>query len=325
VKALSGQQRKDKPDPGLVLCLMGPTASGKTGLAVELVERYPVEIVSVDSALVYRGMDVGTAKPGPDVLARAPHRLIDIVDPAEAYSAARFRDDALEEIRAIRARQRIPLLVGGTMLYFRALMQGLSALPPADPAVREHLLAQARELGWDALHQRLRAVDPVAAARIHANDTQRVQRALEVHAVTGRSMTSHLSSRDRPDIPWRYICWGLFLPSREQLHARIEARFHGMLEDGLVAEVAGLRGRGDLDLNQPSMRAVGYRQVWDYLDGRLSHEQMTERGIFASRQLAKRQLTWLRSEPDLEWFDATQSGLVGRICARMDQLMDGYQ
>lgn len=305
-----------------VICLMGPTASGKTGLAVDLVQRFPMEIVSVDSAMVYRGMDVGTAKPEPDVLALAPHRLIDICDATEAYSAARFRDDARREIRAIHAAGRIPLLVGGTMLYFRALMQGLSALPPADSQVRKRLLQDAREFGWEALHQRLQAVDSKAAERIHPNDTQRIQRALEVHAVTGRSMTSLMSSRELPEERWRYLRLGLMPPARERLHARIESRFVDMLEAGFVDEVQQLRARGDLSLNYPSMRAVGYRQIWQFLDGQLDHAGMVRAAVTASRQFAKRQLTWLRSEQDLEWFDPESDAMLEQVSSRVLTFLD---
>lgn len=284
--------------------LMGPTASGKTDLAVRLVERLPLEIVSVDSALVYRGMDIGTAKPGPEIRAVAPHRLIDILDPAEPYSAARFRADALREMAAIVDRGKVPLLVGGTMLYFRALQQGLAELPQADAALRERLDAEARALGWQALHERLRAVDPEAARRIHPNDPQRIQRALEVHELTGRPWSELCRRSEGTALPFRAIKLALSPADRGELHRRIARRFALMLREGLIGEVEQLRRRPDLDLRKPSMRAVGYRQVWEYLDGSVDYEEMERRAVVATRQLAKRQLTWLRAEPQVSWLDS---------------------
>ncbi|MCC5856991.1 MAG: tRNA (adenosine(37)-N6)-dimethylallyltransferase MiaA [Ectothiorhodospiraceae bacterium] len=306
-----------------VICLMGPTASGKTGLAVELVQRFPLEIVSVDSALVYRGMDIGTAKPGPEVLARAPHRLVNILDPEEAYSAARFREDALREIAAIRATGRIPLLVGGTGLYFRALEQGLSPLPPANPALRRELLEDARQLGWHALHARLRRLDPVSAARIHPNDTQRIQRALEVCLVTERPMSAVLARRRASRDDLRFHKWGLMPPERSQLHARIEARFREMLELGFEAEVRALRERPGLNLNQPAMRAVGYRQMWLYLEGAMDRQSMISKAVVATRNYAKRQLTWLRREPDLQWLDPASRCQRAALDRSLWRLLDG--
>jgi len=299
------------------ILLMGPTASGKTDLAVELVARLPCEIISVDSALVYRGMDIGTAKPDAAVLARAPHRLIDILDPAESYSAARFRADALREMAAITAAGRIPLLVGGTGLYFRALRRGLSDLPGADAAVRARLEAEAASLGWDALHRRLREVDPVAAARIHPNDPQRLQRALEVHELTGRPL-SELQQGGGDALPYRVVALAL-APERELLHGRIRDRFHIMLERGLVAEVEGLYRRGDLGPDKPSIRCVGYRQVWSHLAGEVAYAAMVELGITATRQLAKRQFTWLRSEPDARWFDSSDPFLLDKVLKMLRQ------
>jgi len=284
-----------------VVLLMGPTAAGKTDLAVELAARFPFDIVSVDSAMVYRGMDIGTAKPGPEILARAPHRLIDICDPTEAYSAARFRADAEEAIAAILATGRTPLLVGGTMLYFRALEQGLSPLPGADPAVRARLAAEARVLGWEALHRRLAAVDPEAARRIHPNDPQRIQRALEVHAVTGRPMSRLTDAADRRLGSYRFLKLAVSPPERATLHRRIEVRFRSMLERGFEAEVRALWARGDVTPELPAMRCVGYRQMLKYLSAECGFEEMVERAIIATRQLAKRQLTWLRSEADVHW------------------------
>ena len=290
---------------------MGPTACGKTRIAVALAERYPVELVSVDSALVYRGLDIGTGKPDAATLARAPHRLVDIRDPATPYSAADFRADALRELRDIVARGRLPLLVGGTMLYFKVLRDGLAALPPAAPEVRARLLAQAEREGWPALHARLAAVDPEAAARIHASDTQRLQRALEVYEISGQTLsmlqrqtkdahrTGHGDSHAAPDnLPCTLHFIGL-LPERAALHVQIEARFQQMLAAGFIDEVAALRQRGDLDPVLPALRSVGYRQAWEYLDGKYGYTEMVDKAVAATRQLAKRQYTWLRAWPDL--------------------------
>lgn len=291
-----------------VIFIMGPTASGKTDLAVELVRRLPCDIISVDSAMVYRGMDIGTAKPGPDILAQAPHRLIDILDPAVAYSAAQFRADALREIEIIHAAGRIPLLVGGTMLYFRALQHGLSALPSADAEVREAIDAEARERGWGVLHQRLAHVDPAAAARIHPNDPQRIQRALEVHQLTGRPLSSFFTGQDpsMPALRGTLIKVVMAPGDRSLMRQRIETRFNQMLERGLIREVEALYQRGDLERELPSIRSVGYRQVWEYLSDELSYSAMVERATTATRQLAKRQLTWLRREESAQWFDSLQ-------------------
>ena len=278
------------------ICVMGPTASGKTALALALHELLPVEIVSVDSSQVYRGMDIGTAKPTPEERARAPHRLIDIRDPKESYSAAEFSRDALAEIRSIAAAGRIPLLVGGTMFYFRALEYGLSPLPAAAPAVRRELSAQAAGAGWPALHARLARIDPDAARRIDPHDAQRVQRALEIYTITGRA-PSELGRAAAPAVQCRFHKIALWPEDRAALHARIAARFEKMLERGLVEEVERLYGRGDLSLALPSMRTVGYRQVWSYLTGRVNYNEMVERSIAATRQMAKRQLTWLRRYP----------------------------
>jgi tRNA dimethylallyltransferase len=291
------------------LLLMGPTASGKTDLAVRLVAELPCAIVSVDSAMVYRGMDIGTAKPGSDVLEVAPHRLIDILDPREPYSAARFRADALREMADITAAGRVPLLVGGTMLYFRALLRGLSPLPGASQELRRRLTEEAARLGWPALHARLQRVDPESARRIHPNDPQRIQRALEVYELEGRTRTELFAQPSDQLIPYRVLKLALAPAAREVLHGRIEQRFLSMLGQGLVEEVACLRARSDLHLDTPAMRAVGYRQVWQFLDGALSAEEMVMRGIIATRQLAKRQLTWLRSEPDLIWLDASDEAI----------------
>jgi tRNA dimethylallyltransferase len=303
----------------LAVFLMGPTASGKTAVAVELVQRLPLEIISVDSALVYRGMDIGTAKPDAATLALAPHRLIDIRDPGEAYSAAQFRVDALREMELICASGNTPLLVGGTMLYFRALEQGLSDLPGADPEVRAQLEARAAEIGWAAMHQRLAEVDAQSAARIHPNDPQRIQRALEVYELTGVAL-SELCRRGSETPPnYRFLKIVLAPPERDVLHRRIEARFRAMLEQGFLDEVRGLHGRGDLDARLPALRAVGYRQAWMYLQGELSADEWVEKALLATRQYARRQLTWLRAEADAHWVDPLGADAVARVAALIKQ------
>ncbi len=296
-----------------VICLMGPTASGKTHLAVKLVQQFPMEIVSVDSAMVYRTMDIGTAKPDLATLTIAPHHLIDIRDPADAYSAAEFRQDALEVIQSIFLRNKIPLLVGGTMLYFRALQQGLSDLPSADKAIRKKITEQARERGWPALHDDLKKIDPAAAARIHPHDSQRIQRALEVYELTGKNLTTWQQENAVNGMSYQFHNLAVAPNDRAILHERIAARFVQMLKEGLIDEVEKLRARGDLTLDMPAMRAVGYRQVWEYLSGQYTYEAMQERGIIATRQLAKRQLTWLRSWPNVKWFDSEASHLYEQV------------
>lgn len=280
---------------------MGPTASGKTDLALALAERLPCDLISVDATQVYRGLDIGSAKPAPEVLARFPHRLIDICDPGEIYSAARFRLDALAAVREIIAHKRIPLLVGGTMLYFRALEYGLSPLPEADAKVRERLLAEGRELGWEALHRRLQAIDPQAAERIHPRDPQRIQRALEVYELSGRSLTELQQASRGEGCDYPLIKLARAPLDRAGLHRRLAERFQRMLAAGLEEEVRGLLARRDLSAELPALRAVGYRQVAAYLRGECSREEMIERAIAASRQLAKRQLTWLRADASVHW------------------------
>jgi tRNA dimethylallyltransferase len=275
--------------------LMGPTGSGKSALAMALAERFAVEIVSVDSAQVYRGMDIGTAKPDAAARATVRHHLIDLLDPVDAYSAARFRADALQAIATIRARGAVPLLVGGTMLYFKALRDGLSALPAADPAIRARLDARAASEGWDALHAELARIDPLTAARLQPLDAQRVQRALEVHAISGRPLSELQGARESGDGPGRTIAVALVPADRAALHERIAARFDAMLAAGLVAEVAALRARHALTPDMPSMRCVGYRQAWSFLDGEIDAATLRATGIAATRQLAKRQYTWLRA------------------------------
>ncbi|HEX9812753.1 MAG TPA: tRNA (adenosine(37)-N6)-dimethylallyltransferase MiaA [Burkholderiales bacterium] len=285
------------------ICLMGPTASGKTAIAIALHEMFPVEIVSVDSSQVYRGMDIGTAKPSAAEQARAPHRLIDIRDPTEIYSAAQFRDDALREMGDIVASGKIPLLVGGTMFYFRALEYGLSHLPPAAPDVRQRIGEQARREGWPTLHARLARIDPRSARRIDANDAQRIQRALEIHAVTGKPPSA--LTRVATPAPYRFHKIGLWPEERAGLHARIAERFAQMLERGLIDEVEALYRRGDIDASAPSLRTVGYRQIWAYLTKRINYIEMIDRSVAATRQLAKRQITWLRRYPDLQRADGS--------------------
>lgn len=285
------------------ILLMGPTASGKTELAMALADRLPVELVSVDSALVYRGMDIGTAKPSPEELARYPHRLVDICDPAEAYSAERFRSDALAAMAEISEAGKIPLLVGGTMLYFRALQHGLSRLPSSEPAVRAALEEELARRGLGALHAELTKVDPASGARIHPNDTQRTLRALEVWRISGRPLSELQSSAQGESMPYRAIKLARAPREREVLHERIERRFHAMLQAGFEQEVRGLIGRGDLNPELPSMRSVGYRQMWAWLRGEYDREEMIQRAIVATRQLAKRQMTWLRSEAEVLWLE----------------------
>ncbi|MGA9572988.1 MAG: tRNA (adenosine(37)-N6)-dimethylallyltransferase MiaA [Lysobacterales bacterium] len=288
--------------------LMGPTASGKTGLAVELCQRFPLEIISVDSALVYRGMDIGTAKPDTEILSLAPHRLIDIRDPAEHYSAADFCADALREMDAITSAGKVPLLVGGTMLYFRALENGLSELPAADPKVREQLEQQAAKLGWPGMHEILRQKDPQAAERIHPNDPQRIQRALEVISLSGQSMSDLYGQTAAYKLGYRLHKIIISPEPRSILHKRIEKRFDRMIGAGFVDEMKGLFSRSDLNADLPSMRAVGYRQAWAWLEGKYTFEQMREKAIAATRQLAKRQLTWLRRESASVWYDLQADG-----------------
>ncbi|MBZ6073950.1 tRNA (adenosine(37)-N6)-dimethylallyltransferase MiaA [Aeromonas schubertii] len=292
--------------------LMGPTASGKTDLAIALTRVLPCDIISVDSALIYREMDIGTAKPSAAELAAAPHRLIDILDPSQSYSAADFRRDALREMAEIAGRGRIPLLVGGTMLYFKALLEGLSPLPSADPEVRRQLEEEAERLGWQALHDELSRVDPVAGARIHPNDPQRLTRALEVYRVSGKTLTE-LTRIQGEALPYRVSQFAIAPEERSELHRRIELRFDLMLQGGLEEEVRRLLERGDLTPDLPSIRCVGYRQMWDYLIGEVGYDEMRYRGIVATRQLAKRQMTWLRGWPDVTWLTTGDEDNVQRV------------
>lgn len=285
--------------------LMGPTASGKTALAIELRKHLPVEIISVDSALIYRGMDIGTAKPTQEELSQAPHRLIDILDPSQPYSAADFRRDALNVMDEISSQGKIPLLVGGTMLYFKALLEGLSPLPSASPEVREAIEKIAQEQGWVEVHRRLAEVDPVSAARIHPNDPQRLSRALEVYLISGQTLTE-MTQTAGTELPYNVFQFAIEPQDRKILHERIERRFRLMLEAGFEDEVKALHQRGDLHVDLPSIRCVGYRQMWSYLDGEIDYDEMVYRGICATRQLAKRQITWLRSWDNVHRLDSEQ-------------------
>lgn len=302
---------KDKETLPPAIFLMGPTASGKTDLAVALTKTLPCEIISVDSALIYKGMDIGTAKPEPEVLAEAPHKLVDILDPAEAYSAADFRRDALELMADITARKKIPLLVGGTMMYFKVLRDGMASLPAADEQLRAQLLTQAEEQGWDILYNRLVEVDPQAAQRIRPTDTQRLQRALEVFELTGKPLSQWHREQEDSRLPYRVVNLAIAPEDRAVLHERIALRFKRMLEAGFLDEAKTLFERDDLNTSMPSVRSVGYRQAWSFLQGELNYDEMIERGIIATRQLAKRQLTWLRSWPDVHWLDTLSKDLPG--------------
>jgi len=301
---------------------MGPTASGKTDVAIALTERFPLDLISVDSALIYRGMDIGTAKPEPEVLKRYPHALVDILEPEEFYSAGEFIRDATREIDRIHQQGRVPLLVGGTMMYFRTLIQGMADLPPAVEAVRAVIDVEAEKLGWPALHKELAAVDPDAAAKINPNDSQRIQRALEVFRVSDRTLTDwHQSTREaRAD--FRFLKFALVPEPRAALHARIEERLDGMLEAAFIDEVLRLRGRDQLTASHPSMRAVGYRQLWAHLDGDYGRSEARDRALAATRQLAKRQLTWLRSETGLIAINSLETDAVAAISTRLDRELE---
>lgn len=301
-----------------VIAIMGPTASGKSAAALAVAERFECEIISVDSAQVYRRMDIGTAKPSAEQRARVPHHLLDIREPYETYSAADFVADTHVAVAQVWSRGHVPLLTGGTMLYFRALLHGLSALPSADPVRRRELDTLAGRIGWEAMHRRLAEVDPTAAARIHPNDPQRIQRALEIYEVTGKTWTQWCELGTAQAAPFFVSRFVLAPQRREWLHARIAERFDQMLAQGLVDEVARLRDEGRLGLERPAMRAVGYRQIWQYLEGSMSYSDARMRAIMATRQLAKRQFTWLRRERDAAWFDSEQPGTLDALLYALD-------
>ena len=301
---------------GPVVAIMGPTASGKTGLALELAKHIPAEIISVDSALVYRHMDIGTAKPTPEEMAIAPHWLVDIIEPNEAYSVAEFVKDATRLIGEIHSRGKLPILAGGTIMYFNALINGISPLPKSDTKIRDDIAREAEEKGWQVLHDELAVIDPVAAARIRPNDPQRLTRALEVYRSSGQTLT-HWQQRATTRCPYNIEQFAIAPQDRAVLHDRIAQRFDLMLEQGLVAEVEKLYQRGDLNEDMPSIRSVGYRQVWQYLNGELSYADMRDRGIIATRQLAKRQLTWLRGWSELTWLDTFAKDNLTKITAKV--------
>ena len=305
----------------LAVAIMGPTASGKTAAALAIAREVPAEIISVDSALIYRGMDIGTAKPSAEELASAPHHLIDIMEPTESYSVAQFRSDTLRLVAEINARGKLALLVGGTMMYYKGMTEGLDDLPTADVALRAEIESEAERIGWPAMHDKLRALDPVTADRLAPNDAQRINRALEIIALSGRPMSELLLGRPKLALPFELLSFGLEPSDRSVLHRRIATRFDQMLgtsdERGIVAEVAGLRARGDLHPALPSMRCVGYRQTWDYLDGVIDRPALRETGIIATRQLAKRQLTWLRSMPERIVIDCLADNTAGSMLAHI--------
>ncbi|RZJ84709.1 MAG: tRNA (adenosine(37)-N6)-dimethylallyltransferase MiaA [Massilia sp.] len=308
----------------MAVAIMGPTASGKTAAALAIARTRPVEIISVDSALVYREMDIGTAKPTAEELASVPHHLIDIIDPLESYSVMQFREDAIRLVGEISARGALPLLVGGTMMYFKGLTDSLDELPTADAAVRADIELDAAQIGWPAMHAKLRTLDPVTAERLKPNDAQRINRALEIIQLTGKPMSELLGLREKPELPFELVSFALEPSDRAVLHKRIALRFDQMLgecdDEGLVAEVARLRARGDLSPALPSIRCVGYRQTWDYLDGKISRDELRELGIIATRQLAKRQITWLRAMPERIVVDCLGTDPTGELMDRLNQL-----
>jgi tRNA dimethylallyltransferase len=309
----------------MAVAIMGPTASGKTAAALAIAKQMPVEIISVDSALVYREMDIGTAKPTAEELASAPHHLIDIIDPLESYSVMQFREDAIRLVAEIQARGRLPLLVGGTMMYFKGLVDGLDDLPTADAAVRARIDAEAARIGWPGMHAKLRDLDPVTADRLAPNDAQRINRALEIIELSGKPMSELLAKREKTALPFELVSFALEPSDRAVLHGRIAQRFDQMLGErddaGIVAEVARLRARGDLSLNLPSMRCVGYRQSWEYLDGLYDRATLRENGIVATRQLAKRQLTWLRAMPARIVVDCLAKDATEQVLGALDKRM----
>ncbi|PKO88615.1 MAG: tRNA (adenosine(37)-N6)-dimethylallyltransferase MiaA [Betaproteobacteria bacterium HGW-Betaproteobacteria-10] len=319
---LPEQLPEQLPDFPPAILLMGPTASGKTAVAMALADRFPVELISVDSAQVFRDMDLGTAKPDRATLARYPHRLIDLISPEESYSAARFRNDALAAMTEISAAGKVPLLVGGTMLYFRALLNGLANLPQADAALRAEIDAEAATHGWPAIHAKLALLDPLTAARLHPTDSQRLQRALEICRISGRPMSELLAESEHQKPPFNFLSMALLPADRAKLHARIARRFDEMLLAGLDEEVRMLRQKYALHLNLPSMRCVGYRQIWEAQEGLIPLKELRDRGIFATRQLAKRQITWLTNSFEAENFDCLHSDLTATIADRVKHFLD---
>lgn len=304
------------------IAILGPTASGKSNLALSITDHFPIEIISIDSAQVYRYMDIGSAKPDPQILAKIPHHLINLIDPDQQYSAAQFRHDALLTMKEITLRGNIPLLVGGTMLYFKALREGLSDLPPADQQIRKEIEASAAEKGWSTLHHLLQSVDPMSAERIQPNDSQRIQRALEIYYLTGKPMSQQMVSSQPASIPYRLISIALLPSDRKVLHQRIQHRFETMLEMGLIEEVRSILSQFPLTLEMPSIRCVGYRQVYQYLQGQLSLMELREKGAAATRQLAKRQLTWLRSMDSLTEFDCLANDLVEQVLRYLQTMLN---
>lgn len=313
----------DKPLPPALL-LLGPTASGKTDLAVQLADHYPIDLISVDSALVFKDMNIGTAKPDVETLRRHPHALVDVITPEESYSAARFRDDALSAMAASRARGRIPLLVGGTMLYVKALLEGLADLPQANPEIRAEIDARAKQQGWPALHEELMRRDPATAARLAPNDSQRVQRALEICLISGRPASAlYAEQQQQAAPPYRFLALALLPSDRAWLHERIARRFKHMVQQGFLEEVEMLRAKYTLNPEMPSMRCVGYRQAWDVLENTLAAKELEQRGIFATRQLAKRQITWLTNSITCETFDCLQNNNADQIGRRVGAFLEG--
>lgn len=304
------------------IAILGPTASGKSNLALSITDHFPIEIISIDSAQVYRYMDIGSAKPDPQILTKIPHHLINLIDPDQQYSAAQFRHDALLTMKEITRRGNIPLLVGGTMLYFKALREGLSDLPPADQQIRKEIEASAAEKGWSTLHHLLQSVDPISAERIQPNDSQRIQRALEIYYLTGKPMSQQMVSSQPASIPYRLISIALLPSDRKVLHQRIQHRFETMLEMGLIEEVRSILSQFPLTLEMPSIRCVGYRQVYQYLQGQLSLMELREKGAAATRQLAKRQLTWLRSMEQLTEFDCLADNLLEQVMYYLQTMLN---
>lgn len=313
-------QAGDRDAAPFALFIMGPTATGKTDLAIACAEQLNMDIISVDSAMVYRDMDIGSAKPDPATLLRAPHKLVDILDPAEAYSAGRFCEDALTEMASSTAAGKIPCLAGGTMLYFNTLQKGMADMPDSNPEIRQRLLDEADTTGIEAMHRRLAGVDPEAAARLHPNDPQRILRALEVYEISGKTLSTHWQEQRQQLFPYHAVKIALMPPDRVELRKRIEQRFDAMLVGGLIDEVKALYQRGDLSLDTPSMRAVGYRQVWLYLSGQYDYASMREKAITATAQLAKRQMTWLRSEADCNFIDPETLN-VGKVLKNLKFLL----